>query len=153
MKPWERWALHLSSLAVAGSGFAYLWMKYVLETDDPFALVNHPWQPTMLRIHVLGSPLFVLVFGIILNSHIMKKLRATGIPNRKSGLVSLGTLATMVCSGYLLQVATNQMWLRALVTAHVVSAVVFTASYGSHLVISATLVRRRPAVSPAREVA
>ena len=85
MKRWERWAFNLFALAVAASGFAYFWMKYLVETDDPFAVVNHPWQAAMLHLHVLASPPFVLLFGVILNSHIMKKLRAPRMPNRKTG--------------------------------------------------------------------
>jgi hypothetical protein len=143
MRRWERWAFNLAALAVAASGFAYFWMKYLVQPEDPFAVVNHPWQSAMLHLHVLASPPFVLVFGVILNSHIMKKLRATRIPNRRTGLTSLGTFMLMIGSGYLLQVATSEVWLQALVVLHVASSTVFTLAYGSHLVISYKLVRRQ----------
>ena len=152
MKPWERWTFNLLALAVAASGFAYFWMKYFVQPADPFAVVNHPWEMAMLQLHVLASPPFVLIFGVILNSHIMKKLRATRIPNRKSGLTSFGTFALMIVSGYLLQVVTAEAWLRALVALHVASGVVFTVAYGAHLVISYRLVRR-PGPTAMREVA
>ena len=80
----------------------------------------------MLHLHVLASPPFVLVFGVILNSHIMKKLRAARMPNRRTGLASFGMFAAMVVSGYLLQVATAEAWLRGLVIVHVASGAVFT---------------------------
>ena len=83
MKRWERWTFNALSFAVAATGFAYLWMKYALQNDDPFAVVNHPWQAGMLDLHVVASPAFILMFGIVFNSHIMKKLRATGLPNRR----------------------------------------------------------------------
>ncbi len=152
MKLWERWTFNALSLVVAATGFAYLWMKYVLQNDDPFAIVNHPWQSGMLDLHVLASPVFVLIFGIVFNSHIMKKLRATRLPNRRSGFASLGTFATMVVSGYLLQVASNEWWLQALFVVHVASGVIFSIVYAIHLVISAVLARTRldPAI---REVA
>ena len=152
MKLWERWAFNLFALAVAASGVAYFWMKYLVQADDPFAVVNHPWQSAMLHLHVLASPPFVLVFGVILNSHIMKKLRATRIPNRKTGLASFGMFATMIVSGYLLQVATSDAWLQGLVILHVASGAVFTLAYGTHLVISYKLVRR-PAGAAIQEVA
>lgn len=152
MKPWERWTFSILAVAVSATGFAYGWMKYFLEPLDPFAVVNHPWQSAMLHLHVLASPPFVMVFGMILNSHIMKKLRATKIPNRQSGLASLGTFAAMIASGYLLQVVSAEVWLQALVVLHVASGGVFTAAYGTHLVISYRLVRRLSA-APVRDVA
>jgi hypothetical protein len=145
MKPWERWSFNLCALAVAASGIAYFWMKYLLQVDDPFAVVNHPWQNAMLHLHVLASPPFVLVFGVILNSHIMKKLRVGRMPNRKTGLASLSTFVLMIVSGYLLQVVTADSWLRALVLVHLASSAVFIGVYATHLVVSYTLARRSTA--------
>ncbi len=144
MKRWERWTFNALSLVVAATGFAYLWMKYALQNDDPFAVINHPWQAGMLDLHVVASPAFILIFGIVFNSHVMKKLRATRLPNRRSGFVSLGTFAAMVVSGYLLQVSSNEEWLQALVVLHVASGAVFSIAYAIHLVISARLARTRP---------
>src|SRR5688572_28399726 len=101
-------------------------MKYFTVTDDPFAVVNHPWQPAMLAIHVVASPWLLLVFGILMNSHIMRKLRVKGMPNRKSGYLSLGTFFTMTASGYLLQVVTGDRALSVLVAVHVTSGLVFS---------------------------
>jgi hypothetical protein len=152
MKRWERWTFNVLALAVAVSGFAYFWMKYLVQPSDAFAVVNHPWEPAMLQLHVLASPAFVLIFGVILNSHIMKKLRATKIPNRASGLASFATFAAMIGSGYLLQVVSSEGALRGLVAVHVASGVVFTVAYAAHLVISYRLVRATR-ISPVREVA
>lgn len=151
MKRWERWTLNVTALVVAATGFAYFWMKYLIENDDPFAVLNHPWESAMLNFHLLASPLFILIFGIILNSHILRKLGASKMPNRKTGIVSFATFAAMTCSGYLLQVTMNEPLMRALVIVHVGTGAVFTGTYAVHLVISARLVRRaRPAI---REVA
>ncbi|MBM3778779.1 MAG: hypothetical protein FJW23_11165 [Acidimicrobiia bacterium] len=143
MKAWERWTFGMLALVVAVTGGAYLWMKYVLVSPDPFAVVNHPWEPAMLHLHVLASPALLLVFGIILNSHIMKKLGQGQRTNRATGLVSLGTFVLMTASGYLLQVATSEAWLRGLVVVHVASGTVFSVCYVSHLVISVRLSRPR----------
>ena len=153
MKPWERWSFNIASLVVTVTGFAYFWMKYAVQTDDPFALVNHPWQNAMLMLHVLASPPMLLLFGIILNSHIMRKLRVPRMANRGSGLLSLGTFVAMVCSGYLLQVVTNERWMTALVAVHVTSGALFAGAYGIHLFVSMRLVRRGPGVEAVREVA
>ena len=153
MKRWERWSFNTLSLAVAATGFAYLWMKYGLRTDDPFAVVNHPWQTAMLNLHLVASPALILIFGIVFNSHVMKKLRATRLPNRRSGYVSLVTFAAMVISGYLLQVTSNEAWLRGLVILHVSAGAVFSVAYGAHLLISARLIRTQQTGAAIREVA
>jgi len=152
MKRWERRTFNVLSLVVAVTGFAYLCMKYGLGTDDPFAVVNHPWQSAMLDLHVVASPAFILMFGIVFNSHVTKKLRGPRLPNQRSGLVSLGTFAAMVVSGYLLQVSSNEAWLRALVVLHVASGALFSVAYAIHLVLSARLARTRP-IPAVREVA
>jgi hypothetical protein len=150
VKPWERWAFGLLALVVSVTGFAYFAMKYLMPTDDPFAVINHPWQPAMLDLHVLASPPLILVFGIILNSHIMRKLRVPKAANRRSGMASLITFGTMSATGYLLQVVTNETGLQALVILHVTSGVVFSAAYTAHLIISVRLTR---AWATVREVA
>ena len=142
MRPWERRLFHVATAAVVLSGLAYFWMKYLMQTDDPFALVNHPWQTTMLSWHVLASPLLVLAFGIVFNAHVMKKLKVKGMANRKSGYLSLATFAAMLLSGYLLQVASSEALLQALVIVHVGAGAVFAVSYLVHLAISWRLSRR-----------
>ena len=153
MKRWERWTFNILALVVAVTGFAYCWMKYFVENPDPFAVVNHPWETAMLHLHVLASPAFILIFGLVLNSHVLRKLGITTLPNRKSGLLSFGLFAGMVCSGYLLQVLTNDSWLRAFVFVHVGCGALFSATYGFHLIVSARLGGRRHAASSIREVA
>lgn len=153
MRRWERWSFNSAVAGVAVTGFAYFWMKYLLDSADPFAVVNHPWQSAMLHLHVLASPLLVLVFGLILNSHILRKLGATRVvANRKSGLLSLGLFVTMLASGYLLQVVTTDLALRTLVVVHVASSMVFCATYTAHLIVSWRMTRGR-VTSPIREVA
>lgn len=153
MKTWERWSFNGLALAVAASGFAYLWMKYGLQPEDPFAVVNHPWQSVTLHAHVLASPPFILVFGVVLNSHVMRKLKVSGLPNRSSGYLSLAMFLAMLVSGYLLQVGTSERLLWAMVAVHVSTAVLFTAAYVTHLLVSLTLVRRRNPIVTPREAA
>lgn len=145
MKAWERWSFGLLAVGVAATGLAYFWMKYFMASDDPFAVVNHPWQGAMLAAHVLLSPALVLMFGIVLSSHVLRKLGAGRVPNRTSGLVSFTMFFTMTATGYLLQVVTGEGLMRALVAAHVASGALFVLAYAAHLVISVRLARIRPA--------
>jgi hypothetical protein len=141
MKTWERWTFGLSALGVATTGAAYFWMKYFVVSDDPFAVVNHPWQGAMLAAHVVLAPALILMFGILLNGHVLRKLGAKNTPNRRSGLVSFWTFAVMTASGYLLQVVTADAWLRTLIAVHVTSGAIFSVVYAAHLIISVRIAR------------
>lgn len=152
MKRWERWSFNVLAAIVATSGFLYLWMKYFVERPDPFAVANHPWQGTTLGLHVLASPPFILIFGLILNSHILKKLGASRLPNRRSGIASLVLFVVMLGSGYLLQVVTDRELMQVLIAAHIGSGALFSLFYAIHLVLSWRLARARPAAR-IREVA
>jgi hypothetical protein len=152
MKSWERWAINATTIALVVSGLAYFWMKYLIRIDDPFAVVNHPWQSSMLHLHVLVSPAFVFVFGVVLSSHILKKLRTFRPPNRKSGILILGAFIGMLSSGYLLQVIADEFWLRAMVIVHVGAGTLFSIAYAVHLVVNVRLARSRIGAA-VREVA
>ena len=43
----EAWFLHVATILVGGGGLVYAWMRYFVRPDDPFAVVNHPWQPAV----------------------------------------------------------------------------------------------------------
>lgn len=142
MTRWERWAFNVFTLAVTVSGGAYFVMKDLLPHDDPFAVINHPWQPTMLATHVVAAPCLILVFGIVLRSHILGQLLLNARPNRRTGWVSLASFAAMGLSGYLLQVVADPTWLRGLAVTHVATSLVFLAGYTTHLLIGWRLSHR-----------
>lgn len=154
MKRWERRSFNALNVVVALTGGVYLCMKYFLTTDDPFAVVNHPWQSSMLALHVVAAPILILFFGIVLRSHILKKLASKYQPDRRTGWVSLLSFGAMALSGYLLQVASTPVWLNLLIVLHLVTSGIFLLGYGAHLVIGWRLVKtpiqtRSPAGSEA----
>lgn len=132
MRPWETWLAHISTILVALSGIAYLWMKYVLVNDDPFSLVNHPWQPAMLSLHVAAAPALVFAAGLIANSHIRKKLETGTREGRRSGMLSIITLPLMIASGYALQIVTTPLLSDIARVSHIVSSSVFVVGYAAH---------------------
>ena len=136
MKPWEIWLTRISTLLVTLSGLAYFWMKYAMQTDDPFSIVNHPWQPAMLSLHVLVAPFLVFVVGLMVQSHIQKKLRSGTSSNRSSGLLSMVTLPVMIASGYMLQVVTAPVLASITLSLHLVSSSIFVITYAAHQVVS-----------------
>ena len=158
MRPWEIWLSHISTFLVTVSGVAYLWMKYFMETNDPFAVVNHPWQPAMLSLHVLVAPVLVFVVGLMVQSHIQKKLRSGTNSNRSSGLASMVTLPVMIASGYMLQVVTAPLLASITLGLHLVSSSIFVITYLTHQVVSYRLARKselsdQPGVFARKQVA
>lgn len=135
MKPWEKYTFTALSVVLTITGVAYFWMKWMVQSEDPFAVVNHPLQPLMLQLHILAAPAFLIVFGIIFNSHIARKI-GKKIPNRRSGMLSLVTIAVMTASGYLLQTLSDPLLHQGALVAHLASSGIFAVAYTVHLAIS-----------------
>ncbi len=149
MTQWERRLFNGLHAVVAATGVVYFYMKYLLPVHDPFAVINHPWQPFMLAAHVVAAPIFVLVFGMVLRSHILKKLLSNSRPARRSGWLSLTSFAGMALSGYLLQVAADPFWVRVMLVTHVSTSLLFLVGYSAHLVVGWRILRAPPAAGPA----
>jgi hypothetical protein len=141
MSRWEAWSFGVLNVILALTGGLYFYMKYVLRNDDPLAVVNHPWQSSMLAAHVVVAPLVLVLFGIVLRSHILQKLAVNGRPGRGTGWVSLAGFTTMALSGYLLQVVASPAGLRVVMVVHVVTSTVFVLGYSAHLIIGWSLDR------------
>lgn len=131
----EQWTVHLSTLLVGGTGLVYAWMKYLMEPSDPFAVVNHPFQPTIQHLHVLTAPLLVFGIGIIWREHIWKHYSRGVRSGRRSGISMLLTAIPMVLSGYLIQTTVTEGWRTAWIAIHVTTSVLWGAGYLSHSVI------------------
>jgi hypothetical protein len=145
VKRWEKYGFTTLAALVTLTGLVYFWMKYMIRNDDPFAVVNHPMQPGMLDAHVLAAPAFLVLFGIIFNSHISGKL-GRRVPNRRSGLLALATVVVMTGSGYVLQVVTGERVRQVMLVAHILSGCVFAVAYVVHLAVSARLWRTQRAL-------
>ena len=148
MSRFQAWLLHLSVAAITVTGAAYAWMRYAMTTDDPFAVVNHPWQPHALHLHVLAAPVIVFALGLVFADHIWPKYESRMRARRRSGVGALWTMIPMVASGYLLQVLTNETALQAMKVTHWVSSAIFVLAYVAHQVLRprASVEIRRPGV-------
>ncbi|NIQ53211.1 MAG: hypothetical protein GWN71_07165 [Gammaproteobacteria bacterium] len=143
MTRFERWAVWSTSLATAVTGLVYVWMEYVLEPTEPWAVVNHPLQPWVLKAHILVAPLLVFALGMIVTRHIWRHVRTGVQAGRRSGLTAFLTLAPMVVTGYLLQVVTHEAWLGWLAVAHIASGALFVVGLAAHYIASRSA-RREP---------
>lgn len=119
MTPFERWAVWSTSVATFVTGVIYLGMKYLLVSDDPLAIVNHPWQPAVLKLHILVAPLLIFSMGLVALRHVWRHFHSKMREGRRSGVLTVAALGPMVVSGYLLQTMTGEGWLRAMAIVHI----------------------------------
>jgi hypothetical protein len=121
----QKWLLHLSNALVGVTGLVYGWMRYFAESDDPFAIANHPWQPEWQHAHILTAPLLLFAVGWMWSNHVLVKIRSGAKSGRRSGLLLVAFMFPMVFSGYLLQTANSEAWREAWVAVHVCTSVVW----------------------------
>lgn len=134
MKPFERWLLHVSTILVGGTGLVYAWMLYFVRPQDPYAVVNHPWQPQTQHLHVLVAPLLVFGVGVIWQRHVWTHWKHKVRKGFLTG-VTLGlTLVPMIASGYLIQTAVDDTWRKIWVGVHLTASALWLAGYLAHQV-------------------
>ena len=143
MNGFERFMLWGSSILVGISGVILGLMKYLMTVADPYAVVNHPLQPLMLKIHIVSAPLLVFAIGIVFVNHIWEQWRAGLVRGRISGLWTLLTFVPMVFSGYLIQAVTHEGWLLAMVVVHVIAGITFLIGFFAHQAAIWVFVRSR----------
>jgi hypothetical protein len=136
----EKWSVWITSALTTATGIGYLWTKYLMRSDDPFAVVNSPLEPWFLRLHVLVSPLLVFAVGAITLKHVWRHFRSGARFGRKSGILTALVAGPMILTGYLIQVLTGEGWLRAMALTHIAASFVYV--FG--LLLHQTFVRRRP---------
>jgi hypothetical protein len=129
----DKATMHVAVALATATGLAYGYVLYFVESDDPFALVHHPWQPTLRDAHVLAVVLVVFAFGLLWPQHVRPKLRSTSPDRRRTGWALLVLLPVMAVTGYLLQLAGEPSWRTAWAWAHDVSSVLFCVVFVVHL--------------------
>lgn len=143
MTRFERFIIFSSTAIVGLSGIVYGVMKYLMISSDPFSVVNHPLQPWMLDLHVLGAPLMIFAVGLIAREHIFGQLRKSGKRGRASGLVTLCCLTPLIATGYLIQVFTHETARFVCVVVHLITGTVYLAFFITHLVMGRRVAARR----------
>jgi hypothetical protein len=128
----ERWAVWTTSIATFLTGVIYIWMKYLIGNDDPFAVVNHPWQPFVLKLHILVAPLLIFAVGMVALRHVWRHLKSKVREGRRTGLITGVVLVPMILTGYLIQVFTDQSWLVAMAVSHIALGLIYGAVILAH---------------------
>ncbi len=119
IRRFELWFLSLATLAAGMTGLVLFYMKEMLEPVDPFSVVNHPWQPLVLKAHLVAVPMLVFAVGLIFSSHAAERYRTGRSTGRRSGAGLLALFAPLVLSGVGVQVLTHEAWQRGAVWLHV----------------------------------
>ncbi len=135
--------IHASNILVGGTGIVYGWMRYFAESDDPFAIANHPWQPDLQHAHILTAPLLLFAIAWVWSSHVLKHVRAGTQRGRRTGITLLALFFPMVFSGYLLQTASDEAWRDAWIIVHVATSAIWVLFAAVHPFL------RKPAKPPA----
>jgi hypothetical protein len=141
----EAWSVHGATALVGGTGLVYAFLRYVSTPVDPYAVVNHPWQPALQHLHIWVAPLLVFGAGLIWRKHIWGHFRNGVRSGRRSGLALLVSLAPMVLSGYLIQTAVQPAWRTAWVAIHLATSALWMLGYGGHVVAQLRRARGRQA--------
>lgn len=143
MSAFERALLWGSTALVAVSGSVFAILKYLVVSDDPDALVNHPWQPFFLKMHVLSAPALVFAVGVVFMKHVWKQWRSKTPPGRKTGATVFLLLAPMVASGYLIQTVADRSVLWWIVAVHLVTGLGYVVAIGGHQIRALAVARAR----------
>ncbi len=130
----QAWFSHVTTVLVGGTGLVYGWMRWFAEPADEFALVNHPWQPELQALHLLFAPLSVFAVGLLWSDHVWARVRGGHPGRRRGGLTLMALFFPMVARGYLLQVTTSDLWLRAWTWLHVATSIGWLVVYAAHQV-------------------
>ncbi len=142
MTRFERWSVWVTSLLTTVTGLVYLWMKYGLESGEPWSVVNHPLQPLILKLHIVTAPLLVFAIGLITLRHVWRHFQNRIRSGRRSGVVMALVIGPMILTGYLIQAVTHEGWLTALAWSHIGFGLV----YAVLLIVHQVMLRRdRPA--------
>lgn len=143
MSSWEKHLIWWSTAAVSVTGLVYAWMKYLLQPADEWAIVNHPLQPFVLKLHILVAPVLVFAIGLIASRHILAHLRSRTPFGRRSGTSAALIVVPMILSGYLIQAVTHNGVLTALGYLHLAAGSVYAAASLGHALAARRLRRAR----------
>jgi hypothetical protein len=139
----EKLLLAAGGLGTFVTGLVFAWMKYFLTTDDPYAVIHHPWQPAVLKLHILFAPVLVFAVGLVFTQHVWRQWRSGRPAGKRSGLGTMLTVGPMVFSGYLIQVVPGGGVLSWVIGVHLVTGTTYFLTYAGHRAMMRLRDRRR----------
>ena len=135
MSRFERWNLWITTLLVVVTGIGLFGTKYLMIPSEPWAVINHPWQPWFLKAHIVVSPFLIFAVGTITFRHIWVHYRSGQPRGRHTGIMTALVTVPMIVTGYLIQVITAVGWVKAMAIAHIVFGTVYALGLSAHQVM------------------
>ena len=132
MKRWEALWNHAALVAVSLSGLAYGIFKYFVPGSDPDSRIGHPWQPVMLKAHILVAPFAVFAIGLIFRRHALARIQSGEQNGRRSGALMFWLLLPLTVTGYLVPVFVEPTPVHAAGWSHAALGVFFLLGYAFH---------------------
>jgi hypothetical protein len=129
---WEAWWNHAGLVAVSLTGLVYGIVKYFVPSSDPDSRIGNPWQPVLLKAHILAAPIAVFAIGLIFRRHALARMRGGETNGRRSGVLMLWLMLPLTLSGYLVQVFVEPTPVRAAGWSHAGLGVCFLLGYLFH---------------------
>ena len=137
----ERWNLWITTILVILTGVALFGVKYLMTPGEPWAVINHPIQPWILKAHIIVSPFMIFAVGMITVRHIWQHYRGGLARGRHTGIVTALVTVPMILTGYFIQVMTSMGWIKAMAIAHIVLGTIYALGLSAHQV---AIQRRQP---------
>jgi len=125
-------AMHAAAALAITTGLLYAWMRYGMRAEDPYAIVNHPWQTHVQHAHILVTPLLAVLIGVFWYAHAAANWRRGTREGRRSGLTLWSLALPMILSGYLLQVSVAEGWRQVWLVTHLATSLIWTLGYAGH---------------------
>ena len=132
MRRWEARLLAAGVVLTGLSGLVYAVMKYLMAGSDPDSRLGHPWQPDVLKAHILFAPILLFGLGIVYRGHVAVQLQRDEREGRRSGLAIAAVVAPLVLSGYLLQAFTGEVAREWTGWLHTALGLAFALTYALH---------------------
>jgi hypothetical protein len=129
---WEARFNHAAVAAAAATGVLYGVLKYAVPARDPDSNMAVPWQPAVLKAHVVLAPLVVFGLGLVFRRHALARFRAGEREGRRSGFLLLVIAAPVVFSGYAVQVLTGETATKVVGWGHAATGALFGAVWLAH---------------------
>lgn len=132
MSRFQKWAVWVTSFLTVATGVAYFAAKYLAEGGDGYSVVNHPWQPWLLKAHIVVSPMLIFALGLIAVDHVWDHIVSGVRVSRRTALVTVATVVPMILTGYLIQVLTASGWVTAMAIAHIAFGALYAVGLAAH---------------------